>query len=138
MIIDALLKLSTAQAVSATADSTNSVLFDSQAVKVGVGEELYVHASLSAALVGAGSIAATMVFGDDASFTNTEIFTLGTFASADPAGTKLIQRLPITKGKKSYFKVVYTVSGSASTTINCQIVKDVDASEVYEDAITIS
>jgi len=138
MIIDALLKLSTAQAVSATADSTNSILFDSQAVKVGVGEELYVHASLATALVGAGSIAATMVFGDDSAFTNTEIFTLGTFASADPAGTKLIQKMPITKGKKSYFKVVYTVTGVAATTINCQIVKDVDASEVYQDAITIS
>ena len=138
MIIDSLLQFSAAQVVTATAPSTNSV--DLGVARHGVGEELYIFASLAAAMVGAGSIAVTAEFADDAAFSvNVETFTIGTLVSAAPAGSKVFQHLPITKLKQRYLRLNYVVTGVVSaSSFNASIVKDVDAYESYADAFTIS
>ena len=140
MIIDSLLQFSAAQVVTATAPSTNSL--DLSVARHGVGEELYIFASLAAPMVGAGAIiAVTAEFADDAAFTtNVESFSIGTFTAVSAAGAKVFQHLPITKLKQRYLQLKYTVSGGTLTasSINAAIVKDVDAYESYADAFTIS
>lgn len=145
MILDGQLQFSDAQAVTATAGSTNQVdlgpTYQDQNVDLGTGEELYVVASLASALVGAGAtVTVTVQTDSDSAFGSpTTVQTIGTFAALSAAGTKLQAKLQPGLLEK-YIRLVYTVAGGTLTggSIDAHLVKNIDSYRNYKNAYIVS
>lgn len=143
MILDNLLLLSDAQAVTAAAASTNSVDF-SQIRNIGVGEDLYLVVACTTAMTDSGSdstLAVTIETDDNSSFSSaTTSATVGTFAALSAAGTQLVYRIPAGVMNERYMQLRYTPSGGNLTTgsFDAFITHDVQQYTSYADNITIS
>jgi hypothetical protein len=143
MIFDAHNQFSDAQAVTATAASTN--LLDLGAVRnLGAGENLYVAVVCDVAMTDSGSdstLTVTVETDDNASFSSaTTAQTVGTFAALSAIGTSLIARLSPTAINERYMRLKYTTAnGDLSTgSFTAFLVKDVQNYTSYADGLTIS
>lgn len=142
MILDNQLLFSDAQAVTATAASTNYINFG--AVRnMGVGENLYVVVLVDVAMTDSGSDSTiTVALEGDSTSTFTPDYTrnLFTFSALSAAGTVKIARLSPGDVALHYLQLKYTPANGNLTTgsFTAFITHDVEAYSSYADAITIS
>ena len=153
MFIDSQLEFSDAQAVTATAISSN--VLDTQvtdqtntALNLGIGEEAYLVVRTQTAATDTGSDATltiTLESADNAALSTNAVVHFSTgaipFASFAPAGSKLVAvKLPQHIDYKRYLGVRYTVASGPLTAgkFDAFIVKDVqDAAKYYAKAFTV-
>ena len=142
MYQDALLTFSQAQAVTATAASTNYV--DLGAVRnIGVGENLYVVCVCTVAMTDASSdstLAVALEGDSTTTFTPDSTKTLFTFSAVSPAGTTKIARISPDDINLRYMQLKYTPAGGDLSTgsFTAFIMHDIEKWTAYADAITIS
>lgn len=142
MYVDAQLLFSDAQAVTATAASTNYIDFG--AVRnMGVGEDLYVVVSCDVAMTdgSSDSTLAVAIEGDSTStFTPDYTRTLFTFSALSAAGTVKIAKLSPDDVNLQYLQLKYTPANGNLTTgsFTAFITNNVQAYTSYADNITIS
>jgi hypothetical protein len=115
MIIDSLLEFSDAQALTATADSTNVVDLSSDR-DVGPGEPLYLVVQVDVALdytTMDETYVVELETDDNAAMTSSTIIGTLTFTGGDAAGTR--QYLAVGANNEQYLQVVYTLGGTTPT-----------------------
>lgn len=143
MIIDALNKFNSAQAITAAAASTDYINLGA-ARDIGTGENLYVVTIVNTTFADTGSNSTLTVdlYGDSTTtFTPDGTQTLYVIPALAAAGSKYIARIqPDFAGQYQYLEIFYTpnngdLSAGAVTTF---ITHDVDKWKAYADAITIS
>lgn len=140
MILDNDLLFSNAQAITASARSTNVVdtgpLFTGNLGRnLGVGEPLWIFIDVVVAMTDAGSdstITVTLETDDNAAFSSAAtIATLITIAAVRPAGTMFVFRVPPAQAVpyERFLSLNYTVANGNLTTgsLTAGIVKDVQA-----------
>lgn len=124
MILDNQLLFSDAQAVTATAGSTNIIdtapLFTGNTGRnVGMGRQMYIFVTVDTAFTDSGSdstIAVTIETDDNTSMSSpTTIATLTTFAALTAAGTKFFAPLPLATYER-YIGLRYTTANGNLTT----------------------
>jgi len=124
MLIDNNLLFSDAQAVTATAGSTNIIdtapLFSGNlGRRVGNGKPIYIFISVDVAFTDSGSdstIAVTVETDDNTSMSSaTTVATITTFAALTAAGTKFFAPLPIANYER-YIGIRYTAANGNLTT----------------------
>jgi predicted RecA/RadA family phage recombinase len=118
MIVDALNRLSDAQAITTTANSTFSLDLKSGR-DIGEGEELFVVFNVGTAFAGGTSVQISIVTADDAGLTSnvTTLASLPAIATANlTAGARRVLQIPPQFGTngRQYLGVVYTVVGTFS------------------------
>lgn len=144
MILDALLKFSDAQAVTAAAASDNVI--DLGAVRdIGTGEDLYIVVNCEVAMTDSGSDSTLVVAveGDSTtSFTPDGTQDLFTFAALSAIGTVKIAKLSPGSAplQYRYIRLKYTpANGNLTTgTFSAYLTHDIQNFVAYADAITIS
>lgn len=144
MILDAHNLFSDAQAVTASAASTN--IIDLGAVRdLGTGENLYIVVLVDTAFTDSGSdstIAVTVETDDNEAFSSPSLsrMALGTFAALSAAGSRFVARLQPERINERYMRVYYTAANGNLTTgaFTAFLTKDIYAYTSYADAITIS
>ena len=145
MILDAQNVFSDAQALTATADSTNLIDLSVANRQIGVGEPMCVLVNLTV-LADATSSDETYTFqvetDDNESFSSSTL--LGgatTITRGDAAGTRYVYVMPAIVTIERYIQVVYTLGGTTPTvTLDCHLLPlaAVQDNQLYADAITIS
>jgi hypothetical protein len=142
MYVDAQLLFSDAQAVTATAASTNYIDFG--AVRnLGVGENLYIVVSCDVAMTDSGSDSTlTVALEGDSTSTFTPDYTrnLFTFSALTAAGTVKIARISPGDAELQYMQLKYTPANGNLTTgsFTAFITNNIQAYTSYADNITIS
>lgn len=158
MFVDTQTELSDAQAVTATAISTNVI--DLQAalgggtniangntlLDIGQGEDVYLVVATQTAITDVGSdatLTVTLESATDAGLTTGAVVHLSTpalaFATYAAAGSQiLVAKLPIADYKR-YLGVRYTVAAGPFTAgnIDAFITKDVQRAKIYKSAFTV-
>lgn len=143
MLFDAMNKFSDAQAVTASAASTEYMDLG-VARQIGDGENLYVMIVCDVAMTDTGSnstLAVTLETDDNSSFSSaTTVQTIGTFAATSAIGTKLIARLQPSTAYERYIRLYYTTANGdlSAGSFTAFLVKDVGNYKAYADNITIS
>lgn len=143
MIYDSALTFSSAQAITASAVSTNSVDL-SKARNIGVGSDLYVVAVVTTAFTDSGSDTTLQIDlqGSAASnFGSPTSQTIGIFAALSAAGTVLVGKVsPGLAGNLRYLQGNYTIAnGSLSTgAITVFLTHDPDQYTSYAKNYTVS
>lgn len=145
-IMDSQLLFSDAQAITATAASTN--IIDLGAVRnIGVGENLFLVILVTVAFTDAGSdstVTAALQTDDNAAFSSAAtVRTYDTLAALTAAGTRQMYRLdPLTSSGiyERYIRLNYTVANGNLTTgsISAFIAKDVQLNRHYTSGFSIS
>jgi len=143
MILDAQNLFSDAQAVTASAASTN--LIDLGADRdLGTGKPVYVVVQVDVAMTDSGSdstITVTAQTDAAAAFGSpTTAQTLGTFAALSAIGTRLIMALQPGQIVERFLRLYYTAAnGSLSTgSFTAYLTTDLQQARTYADNITIS
>jgi hypothetical protein len=142
MYVDSQLLFSDAQAVTATAASTNSIDFG--AVRdIGVGEQLYVVCLVDVAMTDGSSdstLAVALETDSTTTFTPDATRTLFTFAALSAAGTVKIAALGPDDINLRYAQLKYTPANGNLTTgsFTAFITKDIQKYVAYADNVTIS
>jgi hypothetical protein len=142
-MIDAQLRFSNAQAVTATAASTNCIDLGA-AKQLGVGNPLYFVVAVVTAMTDAGSdstIAVTVETDDSDSFGSaTTAQTLGTFAATSAAGTRLVVPMAQFATAERYVRLKYTTANGDLTTgsFTAYLTDNVTQWTAYADGITIT
>lgn len=143
MYVDAQNLFSDAQAITATAASTNLIDFGSVR-DIGVGRELYLIIIVDTAFTDSGSdstIAVTIETDDNTGFSSAStIQTIGTFAALSAAGTRLVARLQPDAGWERYVRLKYTTAnGDLSTgALTAFLALDLQAFTAYPIGYTVS
>ena len=143
MYVDAHNLFSDAQAVTATAASTNLIDIGS-ARDIGVGETLYLVSSIDVDMTDASSdstLAVTLETDDNAGFSSaTTIATIGTFAALSVAGTRIVIKLPPDVGYEQFIRVLYTPANGNLTTgsFTTFLTTDLQAFTPYPIGYTVS
>ena len=141
MIIDAQLMFSDAQALVATAASTN--VYDSGSDRnLGLGEPLAVQVTVDVAAV-AGTLTISLQTDDNVAFASptTVATTAAIAAAALVAGAKVILPVPADTAIERYLRLMYTFAGMTSVTVTAFLTPaNFTSSEgvYYADAITIT
>jgi len=142
-MIDALNKFSDAQAITATAASTNYM--DLLAARdIAIGRPLYVVVKCVTAMTDASSnstVAVTVETDDNTGFSSaTTAQTIGTFSAVSAAGTKFVVPLAQFTTAERYMQLKYTVAnGDLSTGSFTAYLTDAPEQEkVYANGYTIS
>lgn len=146
MILDQQNVFSDAQAITATANSTNVI--DLSAVRnIGIGEDLYLVFSVTVAFTDAGSdstVTPSLVTDDNAALSSVAtIATYDVFAALTAAGTQRFYKLPIRTIPglyERYLAITYTVANGNLTTgsITAFLCKDIQAARQYTSGFSIS
>lgn len=141
MFHDALCQFSAAQAITATAASTNCVDLGLNR-NIGVGEDLYVGVVVVTAFTDSGSdstVAVTVVGGSTTS-PATVRQTLGTFAALSAVGTRLVAKLQPDAIIDRYLGLNYTVANGSLTTgaLTSFLTHDIDAFTAYASGFVVS
>lgn len=141
MFLDALQLYSDAQALTATAVSTN-VIDHRQDRNLGIGEPLMVVVTVDVALAGTSpTFAVTLQTDDNEAFSSpTTVATSATQTSA-AAGSKLVLFVPADLVIERYTRLSYTLGGttpSITVTAFLTLASMVQNNVVYADAITIT
>lgn len=143
MYVDAQNLFSDAQAVTATAPSTNLIDFGSVR-DIAVGRELYVIIIVDTAFTDASSdstVTVTIETDDNTGFSSAAIIqTIGTFAALSAAGARLVARLQPDAGWERYVRLKYTVAnGDLSTgALTAFLALDLQAFTAYPIGYTVS
>lgn len=122
MMIDALDKFSAAQAITASAGSTNVIDTYSAYTNIGKGEpSLYLNVTCDVAMTDAGSdstVTVTVETDDNAAFSSatTAVQSLAVFAALSAAGTVRSVKLQPFTTLERYVRVYYTVANGNLTT----------------------
>lgn len=142
MIQDAQLTYSQDQAVTAAAASTN--VLDHGAIRnLGVGRRMFIVIVCTLAMTDSGSdstLAVTIETDDAAAFGSaTTTRTLGTFAAASPAGTRIVAALAAGDINEQFSRLKYTPANGNLTTgsFTAFITDNPGETTQYNDAITI-
>lgn len=125
MLLDQNAMLSQAQAVSATAASSNTI--DLTAAGNAVPGSLFFVAQVDTAFTGEGSLKIALQTSDSSAFSNvTEL--LGTTYSASLLGTagQLLCAVPVPAGLKRYVRAYYTVSSVSGGKLTCFLTDGVE------------
>lgn len=149
MFIDALLLLSDAQALTATAFSTNTIDLSSVTPKrdIAVGEEMAIVLTVDVAAdftTGDETYTFQFVQSANANLSSPDILAQwAILASALTAGASFVLNLPEGRITKQYIGMQYTLAGTTPTvTVTCALQPASMASlakpQTYADAITIS
>ncbi len=144
MILDALNRFSNAQALTATAASTDIIDLRSVERRIGTGRNLYIIVNVDVAFTDAGSDSTIQVeLQSDAleafgSATNRQ--DLGTFAALAAIGTQLIVRIDSGILTERFIRLNYTTANGNLTTgsVSAFIALDVDGFTAYPSGFTIS
>ena len=145
MFLDAQNLFSDAQAITASAGSTNIIdlgIFTTTSGtaaerRIGTGENLYIFSLLDVAMTDAGSdstVTVTLESDDDAAFPSaTTRQTLFTFAAVSAAGTIAFARIQPEILTEQFIRLFYTVAGGNLTTgsFTSGVVHDIDAFTAY-------
>lgn len=143
MYVDAQNLFSDAQAITASAASTNLIDFGS-ARDIAVGRELYVVIIVDTAFTDAGSdstVTVTVETDDNAGFASaTVVQTIGTFAALSAAGSRKVARLQPDAGWERYVRLNYTVANGDLTTgaLTAFLALDLQAFTAYPIGYTVS
>lgn len=143
MYVDAQNLFSDAQAITASAVSTNIIDLGS-ARDIGVGRELYLVVLVDTAFTDAGSDSTVQVdiqTDDNAAFASaTTLKTVGTFAALSAVGSRLIERLNPDLAWEQYIRLNYTVANGNLTTgsLTAFLTVDVHAWTAYPIGYTVS
>jgi hypothetical protein len=128
MIPDALLEFSSAQALTATANSANVI--DREApTNLGSGRRIHAYLSFCGVAPGgtAPTLTAALVGADDAAFTSNKI-TIGSVTPSLTAGSVPARNVEIPIAShvpKRFYRMEYTVGGSSPTmTVTAGLVED--------------
>lgn len=147
MLLDAHNLFSDAQTVTTGSEngvlSTNAIDLGVAARNIGVGEDLYVVVVVDTALTGAGDTCRVdlVTAAYEALNSPTTLQTIGTFAAASPAGTKLVAKIAPSDSFLRYIGLLYTAAGSGALetgAFTAFLTHDIDAYKAYADNITIS
>jgi len=144
MILDAQNMFSDAQAVTATAVSTNAIDLKAASIDLGMGEDLYLVVNVDVAMTDSGSdstIAVALVTDDNAALsTATAVQTIGTFAALSAIGSRLVAKIQPGLTLERYLGVSYTAANGSLTTgsFSAYLTKDIGVIKHYADNITIS
>jgi hypothetical protein len=137
-LVDARLELSSAQALTATADSTNVIDFTQTARQVGAGRPMYVHFNVT--------VAADFTSGDEtytfavatgaATSLGTQLASRAIVAGTLVAGYNFSMAVPM-EGALRYVGVEYTLAGTSPTITVDAYLSDQEAYswQSYADAI---
>jgi hypothetical protein len=143
MYLDAQNLFSDAQAVTASAASTNLIDFGS-ARDIGVGRELYCVVVVDVDMTDVGSdstVTVTLETDDNSGFASaTAVQTIGTFAATTAAGSRLVARLQPDAGWEQYVRAYYTVANGNLTTgsFTAFLTTDIQAWTAYPIGYTVS
>jgi hypothetical protein len=144
MIIDQLLRVSTNQAVTVTAVSTDTIDL-SQARDIGAGESLYMNFALTAAIAGGTSTAFEVIVADNAALSSNVVVVgaSGAIATASlTLGANFAVRINPIIGStgKRYMGARYTVVGTNTAgTVTADITHDVqDGKKSYASGFTVA
>lgn len=145
MITDNNLRVSSAQAITATAVSTSGVDL-SMNRDIGEGENLFMNFAVPTALTGATSLKFEVVIADDAALTSNVVAVGGTDAvpaASLGAGYNAAVRINPQVGSlgKRYLGARYTVAGGPFTagTVTADIVHDIqDGHKSYASGFTVA
>lgn len=138
MIIDKLLQVSDAQAVTATAASTDVIDAGHAGRDIGAGEQLFAVFTVSEAAAAAG--AATVVFAVQDSANNSDFVSVVATAPIGKAdlvvGKHIV--LPLPPGMRRYVRAHFTVATGPLTAgkFSAQIVRDYQHAEIYPSALS--
>jgi len=143
MLIDALLRPANAQAVTASAATTDYI--DLQIARnMGVGEDLYVVVICDVAMTDSGSdstVAFKLESDNDSAFGSIDASQeVGTFAALSAIGTRLVAKLQPDKINSRYLRGYFTLANGNLTTgsFSVYIVKDIDAYTSYANGYSIT
>jgi len=158
MYVDKMNEFSDAQAVTATAISTNvydlfstvtgadSNITPNTRLDIGVGEDIYLVVNTQTAATDSGSDATLVVTfetADDAALSsnNQVVATTGTlaFATFSPAGTNLLKLKLPSFAYRRYIGVRYTVASGPLTAGNFDafLTTNIDANRIYKSGFTV-
>lgn len=143
MITDKLLRVSTDQAVTTTAVSTDTIDL-SQARDMGEGQDLYMNFALTAAFTGGTSTNFEVIIADNAALSSNVVVVgaSGAVATADlTLGKNIAVRINPIIGStgKRYMGARYTVSGTNTAgTVTADIVTDIqDGKKFYASGFAV-
>lgn len=143
MLIDAQNLYSDAQAVTASAASTNIIDHDISR-NLGVGQELYLVVVCDVAMTDASSdstVAVTLESDNDSAFGSVDdTQTIGTFAALSAVGARLVAKLSPDLVDSRYSRVYYTVAnGNLSTgSFTAFLTTSIDAYTAYANGYAIT
>lgn len=136
MIMDAELRFSNAQAITASAASTNQV--DLKAIRdIGTGQDIYFVAQVDVAFTDGTSdstVTVALQTDDNSAFSSaTTVQTVGTFAALSAIGTRLVAKLQPLAFVERYLQAYYTVANGNLTTgsITSYLVLDAELFRAY-------
>ena len=115
MYVDSRLEFSVAQALTATADSTN-VIDLSADTDVGAGEPLWLVLQVDVATdftTGDETYTIVLETDDNAAMTSSEVLLSFTLVGAVAAGTRVVHAVPFTNQR--FLQVLYTLAGTTPT-----------------------
>jgi len=140
MILDQDLAFSQAQTIPTGATTASTNLVDLQAVRdIGVGEDMELVVVITTALVGAGTVAVIIQTDDNAAFSSpVTAQTIGTFAAASAAGTKMSAKIQPNAIVERYMRVAYTSGVLTGGAASAYLTHGVDNVRYYADALTIT
>lgn len=140
MIMDADLLFSDAQAIPTGATTVSTNIVDLQAIRdIGVGEDLEIVVQITTALAGVGTVVVLLQSDDNSSFSSAVTAqTIGTFAAASVAGTRLTAKLQPGAIVERYIRIAYTAGTLSAGAADAFIAHGVDNYRSYADNITIS
>lgn len=136
MILDRLLQVSTAQALTATAASTDNINLSSAGRIIAPGEDLYWIILFKVALAGASPTFAPSVESyTDNTFGTPVTQITGKIYTTAPAGSKIV--IPMPWENQQFLRLKYTLGGTSPTaTIDAYLASgDPSAWIAYPDAI---
>lgn len=142
MIIDAQHLFSDAQALTATAASTNSIDLGVATTYIGSGEPMCVVIQATVAMGGTSpTMIATLQSDDNSSFSSASTVVVSPTFSSFAAGAKYVLPIPPGTATERYIRLNYTMGGTSPTiTVDAflQPMSMVQNYVAYADGITIS
>lgn len=144
MILDSLNQYSDAQAITASAKSTNVIDHLAPDNDLGAGEDLYLLAIVTEAFTDAGSdstVAVALETDDNSPMASpVAIQSIGTFGALSAIGAKLLAKLAPGLAYERYTQIGYTVAGGNLTTgkISCFLLTGPDVQKFYANNSVIS
>ena len=144
MFLDAQNLFSDAQAVTATAASTNLIDLGAATVDLGVGEPVYFICQIDTTMADTGSdstITVTLEIDTAAAFGSATVAqTIGTFAALAAAGTRLVALVQPEAVVEQFLRVNYTTANGnlSAGAFTAFLTKDIHAYQAYPDNVTIS
>jgi len=142
MYLDKLALFSNAQAVTATAASTDSMDF-SQARDVGTGEDLFIFINCTVAMTDAASdstVTVTLETDDNSGFSSAAVTqTLGVFPALSAVGSIIYARIQPAALNERYCQLRYTVANGNLTTgtFSAGIIHGIDRVVSYASGFSV-